>query len=92
MDPDVRCPKRSFNLITHSLDYLYHHIFAGSETLGPNNPKLLQLRRNGSTMIRYICGINDRDETPSASLLQKLGIEDITSVLRCRRLKWYGHV
>ena len=32
------------------------------------------------------------NETPSASLLQKLGIEDITPVLRCRWLRWYGHV
>ena len=32
------------------------------------------------------------DQTPSASLLQKFGIEDITSVLRCWWLRWYGHV
>ena len=37
-------------------------------------------------MIRWICGIKDRDEIPSGSRLQKLGIEDITSVLRLRRL------
>ena len=49
--------------------------------------------RGGCTaMIRWICSIKDRDETTSASLLQKFGIEDITSFLRCRRLRWYGHV
>ena len=37
------------------------------------------------------CGTKDRDESPSASLLQKLGIEDVTPVLRSRRLRWYGH-
>ena len=49
--------------------------------------------RGGYTaMIRWICSIKDRDKTTSASLLQKFGIEDITSFLRCRRLGWYGHV
>ena len=37
-------------------------------------------------MIRWICGIKDRDEIPSGSWLQKLGIENITSVLRFQRL------
>ena len=41
---------------------------------------------------RWICGIKDRDETSSASLLQKLDINDITSVLRCLRLRGFGHV
>ena len=42
--------------------------------------------------LRWVCGTKDRDETPSASLLQKLGIEDITSVHCCWQLRWYGHV
>ena len=62
----------------------------GSETWGPEEPELQQLHCNDCAMIRWICGIKDRDETPSASLLQKLDIKDITSVLRCRRLRWYG--
>ena len=45
-----------------------------------------------ATMTCWICGIRDRDETPSASRIQKFGIEVITSVLRCRRLRYYGHV
>ena len=31
-------------------------------------------------MMHWIFGIKDRDETPSASLLQNLGIEDIMEV------------
>ena len=58
----------------------------GSETWGPKNTELQRLRRNDRAMIRWICGTKDRDETPSFILLQKLGIQDITSVLRCRRL------
>ena len=52
----------------------------GSQMWGPKEPVLRWLHRNDHTMIRWICGIKDRDETPSVSLLQKLGIEDITSV------------
>ena len=37
-------------------------------------------------MICWNCGIKDRDEIPTGSRLQKLGIEDITSVFHFRRL------
>ena len=63
----------------------------GNETWGPKDYELQWLRCNDRAIIHWIGGINDRDETPSASLLQKLVIEDIRSVLHCRRLKWYGH-
>ena len=32
------------------------------------------------------------DKIPSGELLSRLGLEDITSVLRSRRLRWHGHV
>ena len=43
-------------------------------------------------MIRWICGTKLEDETPSANLLKKLDIADISAVLRGRRLRWAGHV
>ena len=58
----------------------------------PKEPEMGQLCRNDHAMIRWISGIRDRDEAPLASLLLKLGIEDITSVLYCQWLRWYGHV
>ena len=64
----------------------------GRKTLGLKHTELQRLRRNDRAMIRWICGVKNRDETPSVSLLQKFGIQDITSVLRSRRLRWYGHV
>ncbi len=64
----------------------------GSETWGPNAADLQRLRRNDRAMIRWICGSGINDETPSEHLLEKLGINDITAVLRCRRLRWAGHV
>jgi hypothetical protein len=64
----------------------------GSETWGPNVTELQRLRRNDRAMVRWICGVNAYDETPSDKLLEKLGLNDITTVLRCRRLRWAGHV
>ena len=64
----------------------------GRETWGWNILDLKQLCRNDRAMIRWICGTKDRVDTSSVSLLQKLGIKDITAVLRSGRLRWYGHV
>ena len=55
-----------------------------------NKAELQQLCRNDHAMIHWICGTKERDQTPLALLLQKLGIEDIMSVIHSRRL--YGCV
>ncbi|KAI8496011.1 hypothetical protein Bbelb_264270 [Branchiostoma belcheri] len=64
----------------------------GSETWAPTAPELQRLRRNDRSMVRWICGVKPQDMTPSATLLAKLGLEDIKSVVQSRRLRWYGHV
>ena len=43
-------------------------------------------------MIRWICGIKAKREVSSDSLLDSLGLVDITMELRARRLRWFGHV
>ena len=58
-------------------------VFHGSQTWGPNNPELKQLRNNDRAMIHWICGINDRNETHSTSLLQ---------ILASRILSWSSTV
>ena len=63
----------------------------GSDTWRPKEPELQQFCRNDRAMICWICGIKDSGETSSASLLHKLDIDAITSVLRCWRLRWNGH-
>ena len=52
----------------------------------PNYQELQWHLHKDCAMIRWICGIKDRDEIPSGSRLQKLGTENITSVLRFRPL------
>ena len=43
-------------------------------------------------MICWFCGVKLKDEIPTVDLLARLGLEGIASVLRTRRLRWYGHV
>ena len=64
----------------------------GSETWALNPSDLLWLCCNNCAMIRWICGVKLEDEISSATLLLKLGIEDVTMVLQTRRLHWYGHM
>ena len=64
----------------------------GSETWAPNAADLQRLRRNDRAMVRWICAVKVNDDTPSDTLHRRLGIAEITSVLRTRRLRWYGHV
>ena len=51
------------------------------QTWGPNNPELQWISRNDRAMIRCICGTKEINETPSASILQQIGIDDITTAL-----------
>ena len=64
----------------------------GSETWAPTVKDLQRLERTDRAMIRWICGVKLKDEIPTDDLLARLGLEGIASVLRTRRLRWYGHV
>ena len=64
----------------------------GGETWAPLAEDIQILRRNDRAMIRWMCGVKVSDEVPSTTLLAKLGLEEITSALRSRRLRWHGHV
>jgi len=39
-----------------------------------------------------MCGVNLQDRVPSKELRERLGLDDIISVLQQNRLQWYGHV
>ena len=43
-------------------------------------------------MVRWMCGIKLQDRDPSKGLRERLGLDDIISVLQQNRLRWYGHV
>ena len=65
-------------------------IYISSETWAPNASDLQRFRRNDRAMIRWICGAKLEDEISSAVLHQKLDVDEIMTVLRTRRLRWYG--
>ena len=64
----------------------------GNETWGPNASDPQWLWCNASSMMHWISGTKNLDETPLASLLQKIGIRDITAVLHSLQPRWSGHV
>ena len=39
-----------------------------------------------------MCGVKLQDRIPSKGLRDRLGLDDIISVLQQNRLQWYGHV
>jgi len=41
-------------------------------------------------MVRWMCDVKVKDRVPSR--VERLGLNDIISVLQQNRLRWYGHV
>ena len=43
-------------------------------------------------MIRWMCGVSMKDRRTSEELRELVGVERITTVIKCGRLRWYEHV
>ena len=43
-------------------------------------------------MVRWICNVRLKNRISSDSLLEKFGINNIQTLLRYNRLRWFGHV
>ena len=52
----------------------------------------LPLECNDRAMVWWICNVRLKDCISSDSFLEKLGINNIQSLLRYNRLRWFGHV
>ena len=63
-----------------------------SECWAPSHETVQRVKRTDRAMIRWICGVKLVDRVNSNTLLSKLGLPDVESALRQRRLRWYGHV
>ena len=64
----------------------------GSECWASTRETNLRIRRNDRAMIRWICNVRIQDRVETQTLLARLKICDIESVLRQGRLRWFGHV
>ena len=67
-------------------------MFHGSETspVRKENDVILQWAKK--RMVRWMCGVQVLDGDPNKELREKLGLDNIFSILRQNRLHWYGHV
>ena len=89
-------------LTTHALSYITRGqiystyirtvLLYASECWAPNVNDLLKLQRNDRAMIRWTCNVRLKDHISSDSLLRKLSINNIQTLLRYNRLRWFGHV
>jgi len=43
-------------------------------------------------MVRWMCDAKVKDRVPSKELRERLGLDDIISVLQQNRLGWYGQL
>jgi len=62
----------------------------GSETWPVSKGNEVALQRAEMRMVRWMCDIKVKDELQE--LKDRLGIDDIISVLQQNRLRWYRHV
>ena len=72
--------------------YIRKVLTYASESWAPTVADIQKLQRNDRAMIRWICGVRLEDNISSESLLLKLEIVDLQTLVRHNRLQWYGHV
>ena len=83
---DIKTRGKIFNVCVRSV-MLY-----GSECWAMRKEDRVRLERNDRSMLRWICGVKTSDRVSVESLYQRLGIAPLTTMLRARRLRWFGHV
>ena len=64
----------------------------GSETWTVNAEQEAKVERAEMRMVRWMCGVSLREKKTNAELRESMGIEKISDVMRCSRLRWMGHV
>ena len=72
--------------------YIRKALLHASECWAPTASDLARLQRCDRSMIRWICNVSWTDKVSSVSLLERLRIPSLESVLCGNRLRWYGHV
>jgi len=63
-----------------------------SETWPTRKENEVSLHQAQMRMVRWMCGVKLQDRVPSKGLRERLGLDDINSVLWQNRPWWYGHV
>jgi len=64
----------------------------GSETWLVRKENDVAVQRADMRMVRRMCGVKLQDRVPRKGLRERLGLDDIISVLQQNRWQWYRHV
>jgi len=59
----------------------------GSETWPVRKENVVALQRAEMTMVRWMCGVKLQDRIPSKELRERLGLDDINSILQQNRMR-----
>ena len=63
-----------------------------TETWAMKADDLRSLERTERMMVRWMCGVSLKDRKRSEDLCNLLGINCVADVVRCGRLRWFGHL
>ena len=64
----------------------------GTETWAMKAENLHSLKRAEHMMVRWMCGVSLKERKRSEVLYSLLGVQSMAKVVRCGRLRWFGHV
>ena len=64
----------------------------GSETWALKAKDIQRIERTDRIMNRLMCGVKLSDRKANVELLSQLGIESVSDIVRCGRLRWFGYV
>ena len=71
---------------------VHRFMLHGSGTWPATKEDVTRLERNDMMMIRWICSAKLTDKIPSNELRDRMGLCSIQEILKCGRLRWYGHL
>ena len=63
-----------------------------SETWALRIEDARRLEQTEMMMVRMMCGVALKQRLSSQDFLQRMGIDNVSSVMRISRLSWFGHV
>ena len=64
----------------------------GCETWAMKVEHEIKMERAESRMLRWMCGVSLKDKRRNEDLRKETGIENIRTIIRRARLRWFGHV
>ena len=51
-----------------------------------------RFERTEMMMVRMMCGVTLKQRLSNQDLLERMGIDSVSNVMRISRLRWFGHV